>query len=448
MRGIALATLSTSSKVAIIATVAIALAACTSAPSPKGGVKVSSSKEYFAESEYGVKASPRVSNMRSRLPRGGGRDMVGKPYKVRGKWYKPKVEPNYSKVGSASWYGDAFHGRLTANGEIYDMTNLTAAHPTMPLPSYARVTNQKNGASVIVRVNDRGPFAHNRIIDLSKRAAEMLDYTHSGVAKVKVDYLGRAPLHGRDDQYLMASYTPGRGGAPRMQDNLPGIDDGQPSGVMIAMNGRTPTSARDLPRRSLFAALPGGRSAQRATAPARQPIAVAPQPVVLASAAPARSSRLADIVEAGDPVLPDFGPHIPERPLGGLASDAERLALPIMSYADRRVREASSPFDGIVSGGLTASDVVAAWKRGAGDDAGRSVAATMPAGDYLALGTFASLREAAAHAGMIAALGDVRVVRDADAYSVVAFAGDASLDVLARRAWQAGVSDAFVVRSE
>ena len=180
-----------------------------------------------------MKASPRVSNLRTRLPRGGGRDQIGRPYKVAGKWYYPKEDRNYRKVGAASWYGDAFHGRLTANGEIYDMTHLTAAHPTMPLPSYARVTNIKNGSSVIVRVNDRGPYARGRIIDLSKRAADMLDYSHTGVAKVKVEYVGRAPLDGHDNSYLMASYRPGRGAADP--------SDGLPTGVMIAMNGPTPS---------------------------------------------------------------------------------------------------------------------------------------------------------------------------------------------------------------
>src|SRR5690606_13272064 len=97
-------------------------------------------KEYFAESEYGVKASPRVATAATKLPRGGGRAHVGKPYQVRGQWYYPQEVANYSKTGKASWYGDAFHGRLTANGEIYDMTHLTAAHPTLPMPSYARVT--------------------------------------------------------------------------------------------------------------------------------------------------------------------------------------------------------------------------------------------------------------------------------------------------------------------
>src|SRR5690606_37005950 len=164
-----------------------------------------------------------------------GRDQTGKPYMVKGKWYHPTEAPGYRKTGLASWYGDAFHGRLTANGEIYDMTHLTAAHPTMPLPSYARVTNTKNGNSVIVRVNDRGPFAHGRVIDLSRRAAELLDYTHSGVAKVEVEYVGRAPLDGRDDAFLMASYRPG--------GRAPDPSDGMPSGVMIAMNGPTPTQA-------------------------------------------------------------------------------------------------------------------------------------------------------------------------------------------------------------
>jgi rare lipoprotein A len=160
---------------------------------------------------------------------------LGKPYQVRGKWYYPKEDKSYKKVGAA-WYGDAFHGRLTVNGEIYDMTHLTAAHPTMPLPSYARVTNMENGSSVIVRVNDRGPYAHGRIIDLFCKAAEMLDYAHIGIASVKVEYVGRAPLEGRDDQFLLASYRPGSGDP---------ASDGLPTGVMIAMNGPTPNG--DIP---------------------------------------------------------------------------------------------------------------------------------------------------------------------------------------------------------
>ncbi|MET3560016.1 rare lipoprotein A [Bartonella japonica] len=132
--------------------------------------------------------------------------IVGKPYQIKGKWYYPQNDPTYKRVGEASWYGSDFHGRLTANGEIYDMNLLTAAHPTMPLPSYARVTNLKNGSSIIVRVNDRGPFMKDRIIDLSKQAAELLGYANVGVANVKVEYISEAPIGYYDSAYLMASY--------------------------------------------------------------------------------------------------------------------------------------------------------------------------------------------------------------------------------------------------
>lgn len=138
----------------------------------------------------------------------GGRAVVGKPYQIKGKWYYPKDEPNYKRAGEASWYGTDFHGRLTANGETYDMNLLTAAHPTMPLPSYARVTNLKNGSSIIVRVNDRGPFMKDRIIDLSKQAATMLGYVNEGISNVEVEYISKAPVNDYDTSYLMASYIP------------------------------------------------------------------------------------------------------------------------------------------------------------------------------------------------------------------------------------------------
>ena len=148
----------------------------------------------------------KVAKADTSLRKGGGRYQVGKPYKIAGNWYSPKVDPNYKKVGTASWYGPGFHGRLTANGEIFDMNALTAAHPTMPLPSYARVTNLNNDRSVIVRVNDRGPFAHNRVIDLSKRTAQMLGFIASGTAKVRVEFMEKARLDGLDNAYLLASY--------------------------------------------------------------------------------------------------------------------------------------------------------------------------------------------------------------------------------------------------
>lgn len=159
----------------------------------------------FGEDAYGVSASERVVT-RGRIPTGGGYEMVGAPYVIAGELYVPRENPNYSEVGYASWYGANFHGRLTANGEVYDMNGLSAAHTTLPLPSYVRVTNLQNGSSVVVRVNDRGPFHDDRIIDLSARAAELLGMSNSGIAQVQVDYVGRASLEGDDTRMLMATY--------------------------------------------------------------------------------------------------------------------------------------------------------------------------------------------------------------------------------------------------
>jgi len=138
-----------------------------------------------------------VSGGRS-IPKGGGHYKLGKPYKVAGRWYVPRKDPNYDRRGVASWYGAAFHGRRTANGEIYDMNALTAGHPTLPLPSYAYVTNLKNGRTVLLRINDRGPYVNNRIIDLSRRTARELGFLGNGLAHVRVRYAGPAPLGGSD----------------------------------------------------------------------------------------------------------------------------------------------------------------------------------------------------------------------------------------------------------
>jgi len=159
--------------------------------------------------KYGVSSSPRVVAMGEPVPKGGGTYRIGKPYTVAGRVYVPEEDPDYRAEGMASWYGDDFHGRLTANGEVFDMTSLTAAHPTLPIPSYARVTNLRNGKSLIVRVNDRGPYHGNRLIDVSNKAAELLDFKSNGVAKVRVEYVGRAPLEGSDDRQLIATLRTG-----------------------------------------------------------------------------------------------------------------------------------------------------------------------------------------------------------------------------------------------
>ena len=145
------------------------------------------------------------------IPWGGGRAHVGKPYQVAGRWFKPKVQPNYDKSGVASWYGEAFHRRKTSNGEWFDMNRLTAAHATLPIPSYVKVTNTANGREIIVRVNDRGPFVNTRVIDMSKRAAEVLDFKRKGKANVRVQFIGPAPLNDNGSHLLAMNKELNRG---------------------------------------------------------------------------------------------------------------------------------------------------------------------------------------------------------------------------------------------
>src|SRR5258706_13529296 len=159
--------------------------------------------------KYGVSSSPRVVAFGEPVPKGGGTYRVGKPYTVAGRIYVPEEDVNYREEGLASWYGDDFHGRLTANGEVFDMDSLSAAHPTLPMPCYARVTNLSNGKSLIVRVNDRGPYHGNRLIDVSNKAAELLEFKGNGIARVRVEYVGRAPLEGCVDRQLVATLRTG-----------------------------------------------------------------------------------------------------------------------------------------------------------------------------------------------------------------------------------------------
>ena len=130
----------------------------------------------------------------SERTQGTGTYKVGNPYQINGVWYYPKEDPFYDEAGIASWYGQDFHGKATANGERYDMDALTAAHRTLPLPVIVRVTNLENGRSVRVRVNDRGPYARGRIIDLSRRAAQLLGFHENGTARVRVQFEGRADV--------------------------------------------------------------------------------------------------------------------------------------------------------------------------------------------------------------------------------------------------------------
>ncbi len=162
---------------------------------------------------------------------------IGKPYKIAGLWYVPKHQPDYDESGIASWYGPKFHGKSTANGEIYNQTRLTAAHPTLPLPSYVEVTNLANGRTLVVRVNDRGPYKRGRILDLSARAAQLLGYQGNGTAQVRVRYVGKAPLAGDDryEQEYLSKQAWHSGGAVAkttevaLTDFTASIDEGDPA---------------------------------------------------------------------------------------------------------------------------------------------------------------------------------------------------------------------------
>jgi peptidoglycan lytic transglycosylase len=158
---------------------------------------------------YGVSSGARLVAPGEPIPKGGGVYKVGPPYSVAGRTYVPAEDPQYRAEGMASWYGEDFHGRQTANGEIYDMNSMSAAHVTLPMPAYARVTNLANNRSVIVRVNDRGPYHSDRVIDVSVKAAILLGFYGSGVAPVRVEYIGKAPLEGSDDSMLIATLRQG-----------------------------------------------------------------------------------------------------------------------------------------------------------------------------------------------------------------------------------------------
>ncbi len=162
---------------------------------------------------------------------------LGAPYEVFGVTYYPYHDPRFSEQGIASWYGDEFHGRKTASGEPFDMNALTAAHKTLPLPSTARVTNLENGRSLFVRVNDRGPFVNGRVIDLSRRSAQLLGIYGTGTAKVRVDFLDFAPL------YVPTTVMARRVDAPAPPPP-PRRNKGAAAGPLEAANAKTPTPSK------------------------------------------------------------------------------------------------------------------------------------------------------------------------------------------------------------
>jgi rare lipoprotein A len=141
-----------------------------------------------------------------------GKYKVGNPYQIQGVWYYPGEDYDYDETGIASWYGPNFHGKDTANGESYDQNEITAAHRTLPMPSFVRVTNLENGRSIVVKINDRGPFAHGRILDASRRTAQLLGFEQKGTARVRVQILAdeSRQIAGKlkNDMMLASAQTP------------------------------------------------------------------------------------------------------------------------------------------------------------------------------------------------------------------------------------------------
>ncbi len=188
-----------------------------------------------------------------------GQRKVGKPYQVDNIWYYPAEEPNYNETGIASWYGEPFHGRKTANGAVYDMNQLTAAHKTLPMPTDVRVTNLENGRSIVVTVNDRGPFVHGRIIDLSRRGAQLLGIIRQGTAKVRVEIAN--PGNKQDVRYMAKAET----------------TQAEKKKVTAAPNGKVQTAALEPPTdveaapASKPKALPKPAETKRHAAPGKEP---------------------------------------------------------------------------------------------------------------------------------------------------------------------------------
>lgn len=295
-------------RVGSLSALALVLANCAQQQSARTGAQ---SREIgaFSHPKYG-QASPRVVGMDESAPKGGGRYQIGRPYVVAGRRYVPYEKPEgFSQSGHASWYGIAFHGRKTANGEIYDRNMISAAHPTMPLPSYARVTNTRNNHSIIVRVNDRGPYHGGRIVDVSERTANLLGFKHLGTARVRIDYMGPASLAGSDDERLMAS----------LRTNGPAsVPGGLQAPVMVAS---TEPVASAVPRQS------APMQARAIGFAPEIPVSAAPVPVSTPGAAGAGVVSATRFTPAPELPLPPVRPFDLET-IGGAANPIQPGMLP------------------------------------------------------------------------------------------------------------------------
>jgi rare lipoprotein A len=240
---------------------------------------------------------------------------VGQPYQINGVWYYPEVDYGYDQQGVASWYGPGFHGRLTANGEVYDENDVTAAHPTLPLPSLVRVTNLENGRSIAVRLNDRGPFAGGRIIDLSRRSAQMLGIERAGIARVRVQVL-------ESESRQLAALA------------RQGITD-------VSVLAQADDAATSTPAPQLAAATPTAAvkpAVARAVSPApvkpvqAKPVQLAqlqePAPVTMTDAAPASSAPVTAVMSEELPPLPEAAAAPEPQPPAAAAAPAASTVVP------------------------------------------------------------------------------------------------------------------------
>jgi rare lipoprotein A len=301
---------------AVLLTLAgLSLAACAGGPAPVAGVETQG------------QPSPRYSGYR-----------VGEPYQVRGVWYYPKEQPNYDEIGIASWYGEAFHNRYTADGEVFDMTLPSAAHTTLPLPSLVEVTNLANGKTLVVRVNDRGPFVDGRIIDLSKEAAAELGFVTAGVTRVRVRYMGRATDPGgmsARQQLASAPKPPAAAAAPHAL------------GLVTLADTRTskPSTEYDFstaPKKPI----PYSQFAQAQSAPAAATVAVPASAAAMSTASAVAKAPLPDVDALLGP-----GPPAPANPAARASYD---LQAGTFATEDAARRFAS----GLTGGGLPEVQVV------------------------------------------------------------------------------------------
>lgn len=330
-------------KLLAVSVLALGVANCSSATRSGGSAKV--------DPKYGVKPSPRVVANGKPVPKGGGRSMVGKPYVVAGKTFTPKEADDYVAIGTASWYGSDFHGRKTANGEIFDKQSIAAAHPTLPLPSYVRVTNLSNQRSMVVRVNDRGPFHGNRLIDLSKSAAEALDFHRQGTARVKVEYVGRASLTGSDDRKLLATLNAGQPAPiPTAAPAPVMVASAEPVAPVVEAPVQTPAPVAEVPveapaqphvSRTLMAqSVPEPAAAPMQVATLQRPVAasLAPAPHAMPYAQQPATSSLTELVrEVNEPQARTTVASAPTEALGAVMAAPMPPARPVDLAPRRRL---------------------------------------------------------------------------------------------------------------